>query len=151
MNFFLLFEALLLLRERQTFGLQLPHASCVSIQRTECADTTKQDAVRRRFKDLDRSRTVDLYIYIYTYIYISWQRQRWPPNWGLAEARPNEEHSAKKLECIFLSSFLAELFHFLFHANHILHIDHYMPNFDWPPCKTIRLSLMSLFSLRCEI
>ena len=69
MNFFLLFEALLLLRERQTFGLQLPHASCVSIQRTECADTTKQDAVRRRFKDLDRKsdgRSIYIYIYMYT-------------------------------------------------------------------------------------
>ena len=40
--------------QRQTFGLQLPHASCVSIQRTECADTTKKDAARRRFKALDR-------------------------------------------------------------------------------------------------
>ena len=71
---------------RQTFGLQLPHASCVSIQRTECADTTKQDAVRRRFKDLDRKSDGRSIIYIY--IYISWQRRRWPPNWGLAEARP---------------------------------------------------------------
>ena len=53
---------------RQTFGLQLPHASCVSIQRTECADTTKQDAVRRRFKDLYRKsdgRSIYIYIYIY--------------------------------------------------------------------------------------
>ena len=24
--------------------------------------------------------------------YISWQRRRWPPNWGLAEARPNYVH-----------------------------------------------------------
>ena len=86
---FLAFEAPLLLTGKLSVCSSRMHH--VSIQRTECADTTKQDAVRRRFKDLDRkSDGRSVYIYIPIYIYISWQRRRWPPNWGLAEARPNK-------------------------------------------------------------
>ena len=53
------------------------------------------------------------------------------------------KHSAKKLE-LYLFFFFAEFCHFLFHANHTLHID--MPNFDWPSHKTMQMSLVSLFS-----
>ena len=48
-----------------------------------------------------------------------------------------------------VSFFVAELCHFLFHADHTLHID--MPNVGWPPRKTVRMSLVSLFSWRGSI
>ena len=49
------------------------------------------DEARRREASVQRSRPeVGRSIYIYIYIPISWQRRRWPPNWGLAEARPNK-------------------------------------------------------------
>ena len=85
LNFFLAFEALLLHKGKLSVSAPACIIISVSIQLTECADTTKHDAVRRRFKDLDRKSDGRS---IYLYIYISWQRRRWPPNWGLAEARP---------------------------------------------------------------
>ena len=63
---FLAFEAPLLLKGKLSVCSSRMHH--VSIQRTECADTTKQDAVRRRFKDLDR-KSDGRSVYIYTYIY----------------------------------------------------------------------------------
>ena len=49
------------------------------------------DEARRREASVQRSRPeVGRSIYISISIYISWQRRRWPPNWGLAEARPNK-------------------------------------------------------------
>ena len=54
------------------------------------------DEARRREASVQRSRPEvgrSIYIYIYIYLYISWQRRRWPPNWGLAVARPNYTRS----------------------------------------------------------
>ena len=66
---------------RQTFGLQLLCALCINPTNW----MRRHDEARRREASVQRSRPE-----VGRSIYISWQRRRWPPNWGLAEARPNK-------------------------------------------------------------
>ena len=57
----------------------------------------------------------------------------------------DEKHSVEILELCLSFCGVMPLF-FFFHANHAWHID--MHNFERPPCKTMWMSLVSLFSWR---